>query len=104
MAVPPPSLDEVKAQREKQREEENKMLDQLHGSVLRTMDNAQRVGTELEDQDRLLDRLGHGVRASSGEMRQQERSIGHLIEHSNHKGFMGIVCVLLLVIIILLWI
>ena len=100
----PLTVEEVKAQRERQREEENKILEALHHSVLRTKDHAERAGQELDDQDKMLDRLRDGVGVSHGEMAQQQRSIGYLLEHSNHKGFMAIVCILLLVIVILLWI
>ena len=82
--------------------EQNKLLDELHNSVLNTRNYALRIGDELTEQDRMLTDLGHGVDRANDETQRQQRSIGNLLRDTKNGGFYTTVLILVGIIVVLL--
>ncbi len=78
------------------------MLDQLHASVQGTRDFALRIGTELSEQDKMLDSLHSGVALATDESKRQSSSVVQILKDSKNGGFYVTVAVLVLIIIVLL--
>merc|ERR1711991_363201 len=96
------NMAELRQQHEQQRAHENAALDRLHASIMVTHSNATTMNRELNDQDRLLGNLEHGVTAANQEARSQTRSVGQLVEQTKGNGFIITVACLIVVIIVLL--
>jgi predicted ABC-type ATPase len=97
-------MEVIRERRKAQLDAEAKALDQLHASVMMTHHHATHMSRELNDQDRLIGNLEHGVGAANQETRAQTRSVAQLVEQSKNNGFVITVAVLVVIIIILLWV
>lgn len=89
-------------QRQRELQEQNKMLDQLHASVLNTKHHAVKIGEELTEHEKMLGKLQNGVEGATDESRRQSNSVVQLLKDTKHKGFYFLVVGLLLIIIVLL--
>lgn len=89
-------------ERKKVIEDQNKLLDELHNSVLNTRQFAIQIGDELSEHDKMLSRLHQGVEDASMESNRQQKSVVQLLKDTKDGGFYGCVAVLVLVIIVLL--
>jgi member of the syntaxin family of t-SNAREs len=88
-------------ERKKVFEDQNKLLDQLHNSVLNTRQFALTIGDELGEQDKMLNQLHSGVDEATEESRRQQRSVVQLLKDTKDSGFYCCVAVLVVVIIVL---
>lgn len=91
-------------ERQAQNAHHNKMLDQLHASVMATRSHALNIKQELHDQDGMLTEVQTGVETANFESRRQTTQILQLIQDTSHRGFFIVVIILVLVIILLLMI
>lgn len=89
-------------ERKKVVDDQNKLLDQLHNSVLNTRQYALKIGDELTEHDKMLDALHRGVEDASGETQRQQKSVVQLLKDSKNGGFYSIVAILVVVIVVLL--
>jgi t-SNARE syntaxin family protein len=89
-------------QRQRETQEQNRMLDQLHASVQNTRDYALRIGGELSEQDKMLDALSTGVASATDESKRQSSSVVQLLKDSKSGGFYITVGILVLIIVVLL--
>ncbi|ESL10095.1 hypothetical protein TRSC58_02176 [Trypanosoma rangeli SC58] len=82
--------------------EQNKLLDELHSSVMNTRHYAVSIGDDLREQDGMLDGLHSGVSHAADESRRQNSNVTRLLWESEDKGFCVAVTVLLLILLLLL--
>ncbi|RNC37114.1 member of the syntaxin family of t-SNARE, partial [Trypanosoma cruzi] len=82
--------------------EQNKLLDQLHSSVMNTRHYAVSIGDDLREQDGMLDGLHSGVTLAADESRRQNSNVMRLLKESEGKGFCVAVIVLVLIMFLLL--
>ncbi|KEG08803.1 member of the syntaxin family of t-SNARE [Trypanosoma grayi] len=82
--------------------EQNKLLDQLHNSVMNTRHYAVSIGDDLREQDGMLDDLHTGVALAADESRRQNSNVIRLLKESENRGFCTAVVVLVAIMILLL--
>lgn len=91
-------------ERQAQNAHHNKMLDQLHASVMATRSHALNIKHELNEQDTMLSEVQQGVDTANFESRRQTQQILVLIQDTKHRGFYVVVLILMLIIIVLVMI
>lgn len=88
-------------ERRRTHDEQNKLLDQLHNSVLNTRQFALTIGDEIGEQDKMLNRLHAGVTEATDESQRQQRSVVQLLKDTKDSGFYCCVAILVLIIVVL---
>ncbi|ORC89396.1 member of the syntaxin family of t-SNARE [Trypanosoma theileri] len=84
--------------------EQNKLLDQLHSSVMNTRHYAVSIGNDLREQEGMLDELHSGVTLAADESRRQNSNVVRLLKESENRGFCTAVIVLVAIMILLIMI
>lgn len=102
-AKPSAGLATASERRREEKAEQDRLLDQLHASVLGMRDNAKAIGGELHLHDGVLNRLGTSLERTNVEAENQTRSVMAVLQQSKHRGFIGVVIVLVLIIVLLLF-
>ncbi|KAH9597496.1 hypothetical protein LSM04_000011 [Trypanosoma melophagium] len=82
--------------------EQNKLLDQLHSSVMNTRHYAVSIGNDLREQEEMLDELHTGVSLAADESRRQNSNVTRLLRESENRGFCTAVIVLVAIMILLI--
>ncbi|EAN77660.1 SNARE domain containing protein, putative [Trypanosoma equiperdum] len=82
--------------------EQDRLLGELHNSVLNTRQYALAIGEDLEEQNTMLDDLQTDVERATDESRRQNYNVGQLLWESESRGFWTLFIVLSLILVVLL--
>eukprot|EP00996_Jenningsia_fusiforme_P003307 NODE_4106_length_862_cov_12.396064_g3788_i0.p1 GENE.NODE_4106_length_862_cov_12.396064_g3788_i0~~NODE_4106_length_862_cov_12.396064_g3788_i0.p1 ORF type:complete len:245 (-),score=51.74 NODE_4106_length_862_cov_12.396064_g3788_i0:127-756(-) len=81
---------------------QDKDLDSLHDTVLRTKNIGLMIGNELNEHDRLLGTLENEVETTTSKIQNERRRLDKLIEKNKGRFGLCAVCILILVLLVLL--
>nr|CCC51184.1 conserved hypothetical protein [Trypanosoma vivax Y486] len=82
--------------------EQDRLLDELHNSVMNTKQYAISIGEDLNEQDKMLDELHTGVTLAADESRRQNSNVGQLLWESENRGFWIAFIVLVAILVFLI--
>jgi hypothetical protein len=83
-------------------EEENRLLDVLHNSIVRSGQKADTMHRELGTHVDMMGHLGANIDAAQDEVSRQTRGVTDILKDERHKHFYMLACVMILIIVALL--